>query len=202
MAQFGFRMSLPPVVKNLLIANVVVFLAQFVFAKQGYPLEPYLALQPLGSGEFRIWQLVSHMFMHGGIAHILFNMLGLWMFGSVLENHWGAKRFFQFYMICGLAAGVAHLLFSNGSAIGASGAIMGIFAAFAYLFPETPLYLYFIPIPIKAKWAMPGLILIDVFSAISPRMDDNVAHWAHIGGALAGIVLVLIWNKTNRKTFY
>ncbi len=202
MAQFGFGTSVPPVVKNLIIANVVVFLAQFVFAQQGYSLEPLFALQPLGSGYFRVWQLVTHMFMHGGIWHIVFNMFGLWMFGSILENHWGPKRFFQFYMICGLVAGITHLIFSNGAAIGASGAIMGVFAGFAYLFPETPLYLYFIPIPIKAKWLMPGLILMDVFSAISPRMDDNVAHWAHIGGALAGLVLVMIWNKTNRKTFY
>lgn len=202
MAQFGFGTSLPPVVKNLIIANVVVFLAQFVLEQQGYSLIPLFALQPLGSGDFRVWQLVTHMFMHGGFMHILFNMFGLWMFGSLLENYWGPKRFFQFYMICGLIAGLAHLVFSNGSAIGASGAIMGIFAGFAYLFPETPLYLFFVPIPIKAKWAMPGLILIDVFSAISPRLDDNVAHWAHIGGALAGLALVLIWNKTNRKTFY
>lgn len=203
MAQFGFGASLPPVVKNLIIANVVVFLAQFVFEQQGYPLEPLFALWALRSGLFQVWQLVTHMFMHGGIWHIVFNMFGLWMFGSVLENHWGSKRFFQFYIICGLIAGIAHLLFTNtGYAIGASGAIMGVFAGFAYLFPETPLYIYFIPIPIKAKWAMPGLILVDVFSAVSPKTGDNVAHWAHIGGAVAGLLLVMIWNKTNRKTFY
>jgi membrane associated rhomboid family serine protease len=204
MAQFGLGNSLPPVVKNLLIANVVVFLAQFVSEQQGYQLafNTFFALQPIQSGDFKIWQLVTHMFMHGGIWHIVFNMFGLWMFGSILENHWGSKRFFQFYMICGIIAGIAHLVFSNGAAIGASGAIMGIFAAFAYLFPNTPLYLYFIPIPIKAKWAMPGLILVDVFSAISPRTNDNVAHWAHIGGALAGLALVIFWNRTKRKTFY
>ncbi len=200
MAQFGMGTSVPPVVKNLLIANVLVFAAQYLFELQGISLETF-ALQPLGYGEFRIWQLVTHMFMHGSILHLVFNMLGLWMIGTILENHWGAKRFFQFYMICGLAAGVAHLIFSNGSAIGASGAIMGIFAAFAYLFPETPLYLYYV-LPVKAKWLMPGLIAVDVFSAISPRTDDHIAHWAHIGGALAGLVLVIIWNKTNRKNFY
>ncbi|MEO5995062.1 MAG: rhomboid family intramembrane serine protease [Chitinophagaceae bacterium] len=202
MTQFGIRESLPPVVKNLLIANVLVFLAQFVFEQQGFTLEPLFALHPIESGDFRIWQLVTHMFMHGGFFHILFNMFGLWMFGSILENYWGSKRFFQFYIICGLVAGAAHLTFSNGSAIGASGAVMGVFAAFAYLFPNTPLFLMFIPIPIKAKWAMPGLILIDVFGAIAPRTGDNIAHWAHIGGALAGLCLVLIWNKKNRKTFY
>jgi membrane associated rhomboid family serine protease len=200
MAQFGFDRSLPPVVKNLLIANVLVFIAQFLFSY--YDVIDLFALQPLQSGQFRIWQLVTHMFMHGGFTHIFFNMIGLWMFGRELEYRWGPKRFLQFYFICGLAAGITHLLLSNGSAIGASGAVMGIFAAFAYLFPETPMYFFFIPVPIKAKWLMPGLILIDVFGAIAPRMGDNVAHWAHVGGALAGLIMVLIWNRTNRKTFY
>ena len=202
MAQFGLRDSLPPVVKNLLIANVLVFLAQ-----QVYTLEPLFALWPVQSGNFWPWQLVTMMFMHGNFVHILFNMIGLWMFGSILENYWGAKRFLQFYVICGLVAGCAHLLSaylsnSDGYAIGASGAVMGIFAGFAYLFPNTPLYLMFIPIPIKAKWAMPGLILIDVFGAIAPQEGDNIAHWAHIGGAAAGLCLVILWNKRNRKTFY
>lgn len=125
------------------------------------------------------------------------------MFGPILEKSWGSKRFFQFYIICGLVAGGAHLLFAHyGYAVGASGAIMGVLAAFAYLFPQTDLFIYFIPIPIKAKWAIPGLILLDVFGAISPSMDDNVAHWAHIGGAVAGLLIVIFWNKTNRKTFY
>ena len=202
MAQFGIRENLPPVVKNLIIANVVVFLAQVVFEQQEMPLEPMFALRPLSSGEFRPWQLVTHMFMHGGMFHILFNMFGLWMFGSILENYWGPKRFLQFYVICGLVAGTAHLLLSDGSAIGASGAVMGVFAAFAYLFPNTPLYLMFIPIPIKAKWLMPALILVDVFGAVAPQQGDNIAHWAHIGGALAGLALVMIWNKRNRNTFY
>ncbi len=202
MAQFGLRESLPPVVKNLLIANILVFLAQ-----QVYTLEPLFALQPVQSGLFWPWQLITMMFMHGSITHILFNMIGLWMFGSILENYWGAKRFLQFYIICGLVAGCAHLLFayisdSDVGAIGASGAIMGIFAGFAYLFPNTPLYIMLIPIPIKAKWAMPGLIAVDLFSAIAPREGDMVAHWAHIGGAVAGLGLVMFWNKRNRKTLY
>lgn len=200
--QGGFQ-SLPTVTKNLLIANVVVFVAQFLAEKQGIDLVTWGGLWSVDSGNFKVWQLVTHMFMHGGFFHILFNMFGLYMFGAILENRWGPKRFFNFYMICGLVAATTQLLFGGfGVAIGASGAVMGIFAAFAYLFPNTPLYIMFIPIPIKAKFVIPGLILLDIFGAVSPRTSDNVAHWAHLGGALAGLALVIFWNKTNRKTFY
>ena len=207
MAQYRATESLPPVVKNLLIANGLVFLAQSIFKNQyiffGHSLEEWGALHPLKSGYFRIWQLVTHMFMHADILHILFNMFGLWMFGRILENFWGPKRFFQFYMICGLMAGVAHLLLGSsvGFAYGASGAVMGVFAAFAYLFPNTPLFLMFIPIPVKAKWAIPGLMAIDLFSGIAQMPGDNIAHWAHLGGAAAGLLLVIFWNLKNRKTF-
>lgn len=199
MAQFRTQDSLPAVVKNLLIANAIVFLAQFVFEQQGVMLEEWGALWSLQSGYFRVWQLVTHMFMHGGIMHIFFNMFGLYMFGRILESFWGPKRFFQFYMICGIFAGITQLLFSTGAdyAIGASGAVMGIFAAFAFLFPDIPLYLFFIPIPIKAKWAIPGLMALDLFGAIAPQ-QDNIAHWAHLGGAAAGLVLALIWKRKNR----
>ncbi|MBC7904705.1 MAG: rhomboid family intramembrane serine protease [Gemmatimonadaceae bacterium] len=208
MANFGGGglANFPPVVKNLLIANVIVFIAQKIFANQAIPLEYYGALWSIDSGNFKIWQLVTHMFMHDQnlFIHILFNMLTLWMFGSSLENFWGAKRFLQFYFICGIAAGCAQLLMTTGTsyAVGASGAVMGVMAAFAYLFPNTSLFMMFIPIPIKAKYAIPGLMLLDIFGAVSPRAGDNVAHWAHLGGALAGFILVLIWNKTNRKNFY
>ncbi|KIC91196.1 MULTISPECIES: rhomboid family intramembrane serine protease [unclassified Flavihumibacter] len=196
--------SLPPVVKNILIANVVIFFAQFIFEKQGIFLEQWGALFPYQSPHFRIWQLVTHMFMHAGLFHILFNMFALYMFGAMLENLWGPKRFLNFYMICGIVAGIAQLLLDPNFdlAVGASGAIMGILAAFAYLFPNTPLYLMFIPIPIKAKYAIPGLMALDLFGAIGRVPGDNIAHWAHLGGALAGFIMVLLWNKTNRNTFY
>lgn len=206
----GGLQSLPMVTRNLLIINVLVYLAQWVTAQQGIvtadgvPLmEWWGALWSFDSGNFKIWQLITHMFMHGGFFHLLFNMFGLYMFGAILENYWGSKRFFNFYMICGLVAGAAQLfLGGSGVALGASGAVMGIFAGFAYLFPNTPLYLMFIPIPIKAKFVIPGLILVDLFGAVSPNMTSNIAHWAHLGGALAGLLLVIFWNKTNRKTFY
>lgn len=200
MAQFRTTESIPPVVKNLLIANALVFLAQFVFEQQGVLLEEWGALWPLHSGYFKIWQLITHMFMHGGFMHIFFNMFGLYMFGRYLETYWGPKRFFQFYMICGILAGITQLLLSSGEgpAIGASGAVMGIFAAFAFLFPNVPLFLFFIPIPIKAKWAIPGLMALDLFGAIAPQ-QDNIAHWAHLGGAVAGLGLAMIWKSRNRS---
>jgi membrane associated rhomboid family serine protease len=204
--------TVPPVVKNLLIINGLVWLAQIVFGKQHIFLEEYGALFPVQSGNFRVWQLITYQFMHqaldeaGGIvfAHIIFNMFALWMFGSILETFWGGKRFITFYLLCGIFAGIAQLIMQNsgGYAIGASGAIMGVSAAFAYLFPNTELYIMFIPIPIKAKYVIPGFIALDLFSGLNNTAGDNVAHWAHLGGALAGLIIVIIWNKTNKKDFY
>jgi membrane associated rhomboid family serine protease len=132
-------------------------------------------------------------------------MFALWMFGRILENVWGPKRFLLFYFICGIGAAAAHLLiqYLNGGiapVVGASGAIMGVFAAFAYLFPNTEMYFLFIPFPIKAKWMVIGLAAFDLFGGISG--GDNIAHFAHLGGALTGFILVLIWNRTNRRRFY
>jgi membrane associated rhomboid family serine protease len=168
------------------------------------------------------------MFAHGPIYHILFNMFALWMFGRILENVWGPKKFLLFYLVCGIGAAACHLIIqyfrceellhmfqanpmdpkiSNllgalSTAVGASGAIMGLLAAFAYLFPNTELYIMFIPVPIKAKWVVIGMAAIDLFGGVANLNGDNVAHFAHLGGALTGFILVLIWNKTNRRTFY
>ena len=198
--------NFPPIVKNLIIINVLVWLAQNVFDEK-YNLTAKLALYPFNTPLFQPYQIATHMFAHGPLYHILFNMFGLWMFGKVLENVWGPKRFLLFYLICGVGAAVVHLgveYFTGGysAAVGASGAIMGIFAAFGYLFPNTKLYIMFIPIPVKAKWAMIGLAAIDLFGGVAKVSGDNIAHFAHLGGALTGIILVMIWNKTNRKTFY
>jgi membrane associated rhomboid family serine protease len=201
--------SIPPVIKNLLIINGLVWLAQIASVRQGFPLEYYGALWGFETGNFKIWQLVSYMFMHQAVysngdiafAHILFNMFALWMFGSNLERFWGAKRFLTFYLLCGLAAGITQLVMQrDGTAVGASGAIMGIMAGFAYLFPNTEMFIMFIPIPIKAKYVVPGFMALDLFGGISG--GDNIAHWAHLGGAFAGLIIVIIWNKTNKKTFY
>ncbi len=191
--------SLPPVVKTLIIINVAVFIAQSILGITGY-----LMLYPLGDPRFSSYQMLTHMFTHGGLFHIFFNMFALWMFGRPLENIWGAKRFLAFYMICGVGAAVLHLIVEYASgggspAVGASGAVMGIFVAFALLFPNTELYLMFIPIPIKAKWAMLGLIAFDLFGGI--QGTDNIAHFAHLGGALTGAIMVWNWNR-DRSRFY
>lgn len=197
--------SFPPIVKNLIIINVLVFVAG-MFLEGQFDLLNEFALKPIGVG-FLPYQLATHMFTHASITHILFNMFGLWMFGRVLENVWGPKRFLLFYLICGVGAAAAHLAvqyFTGGysAAVGASGAVMGILAAFAYLFPNTELYLMFIPIPIKAKWAVLGMILLDLFLGVGQVSGDNIAHFAHLGGAATGFILVLIWNRTNRRRFY
>ena len=205
----------PPAIKNLIIINVLVWIAQLLYDPR-FNLTAKIGLWPIGSDHFRPWQIVTHMFAHaayntdifgnptGGIIfyHILFNMFALWMFGRILENVWGSKRFLIFYMICGLGAAVAQLATNSGMAVGASGAVMGVLVAFAMTFPNTELYIMFIPIPIKAKWAILGLIAIDLFGGIYQVQGDSIAHFAHLGGALTGFILLKIWNKNNRKTLY
>ena len=204
MTEFRSRnfQALPIVIKNLLIINTLMFLAT-VTLDDTLGLYEKLALFPIRSELFKPYQLITYMFMHGGWWHLIFNMFVLWMFGAQLENFWGPKRFLIFYLICGVAAGVCELIFTpNGSAVVASGAIMGVFAAFGYLFPNNLLIFFPIPIPIKAKWAVIGLMALDLFGGVSNNPSDNVAHFAHLGGAVTGIILVWIWNKSNRKTFY
>ena len=190
-----------PVVLNLVIINALVFFLQMMFDGDNEQLTAKLALFPYESPFFKPYQLVTHMFTHGGIGHLFFNMFALWMFGSMLERSWGPKRFFIFYFACGLAAAAAHLILENAPAVGASGAIMGLFGAFAYLFPNTELIIFPFPVPVKAKWAVAVMAAIDLFSGIAPGAS-NVAHFAHLGGLAMGLLLVIIWNKTNKRTFY
>lgn len=191
-----------PVVLNLIIINALVFVAQMVFDST-WDLTNKLALYPYNNG-FKPYQLVTHMFAHSpqNYFHIIFNMYALWMFGSVLERIWGAKKFLIFYLVCGLAAGLTQMFFAGGgAAIGASGAIMGLLAAFAYTFPNTQFYILPIPFPIKAKYMAAIFAAIDLFGGFSGS-TDNVAHFAHLGGLVMGFILVIIWNKTDKKTFY
>lgn len=190
-----------PVVLNLIIINALVWFAQFAL-DSSLQVTGHLALYPYGSPLFEPYQLVTHMFTHGGWGHILFNMFALWSFGTLLERSWGPKRFLIFYLACGLAAGLAHLVFENVPAVGASGAVMGLFAAFAYLFPNSELILFPIPFPVKAKYAVAVMAGIDLFGGVNPTTGGNIAHFAHLGGLAMGFILVIIWNKTNRKTFY
>ena len=191
-----------PIVLNLIIINGLIFIAQMVMDKS-YELTNLLALYPYDSGLFKPYQLVTHMFAHANFLHILFNMYGLWMFGTVLERSWGPKRFLIFYFACGLAAGIAQtLLVHNSAAIGASGAVMGLLGAFGYLFPNTQFFIIPFPFPIKAKYLVAIVAAIDLFGGFHPGGADNIAHFAHLGGLVMGLLLVIIWNKTNKKTFY
>jgi len=203
MSQYGNSMQkTTPVALNLIIINALVYVAQLVLDKT-MNFTNTIALYPYDSGAFEPYQLVTYMFAHDptNFFHILFNMYALWMFGSVLERVWGPKRFLIFYLACGLAAGLTQMFIGN-PVIGASGAVMGLLAAFAYLFPNTQFYILPFPFPIKAKYMVAIYIAIDLFGGLHPGAADNVAHFAHLGGLVMGFILVIIWGKTNKKTFY
>jgi membrane associated rhomboid family serine protease len=190
-----------PVVKNLIVMNVVAFIAMHLITV--IPIAEWGPMYYYKSAYFRPFQFVTSMFLHGSIGHIFFNMFTLFSFGTMLERVWGSKRFLIFYLTCGLLAGIAQQLVGNfGAVLGASGAIMGLMAAFAYLFPNTELMLMFIPVPIKAKYMVAIIVALDLFGGYASHPADNVAHFAHLGGALAGFILVYIWNKSNKRTFY
>jgi len=237
---------LPPVVKNLLILNGLFFLASMVLESQyKIDLSDILGLHFPLSERFRSYQLVSYMFMHATFSHLFFNMFALWMFGNVLENFWGSKRFLTYYMITGIGAAVVQLVVTyfrleslysqvspedltlvlskgqevyaegknfidgtmgeiniliNNSTIGASGAVFGILLAFGMLFPNTLLYIYF-AIPIKAKWFVVLYGAAELFFGIANNPNDNVAHFAHLGGMLFGFILIMFWKK-NKKTIF
>jgi membrane associated rhomboid family serine protease len=224
--------AIPPVIKNLIIVNVLVFFAQNIFENSpSFNMMNLFALHDVHSVYFRPHQLVTHLFMHGSFGHLFFNMFALWMFGSMLENVWGSKRFLIFYVVSGLGAAFLHLavlyfemenimaifrqlpasqqnelLYSrefkvNMPTVGASGAVFGCLAAFGYLFPNSLLYVYFL-FPIKAKWFVLIYAGLELWMGVQNTAGDNVAHWAHLGGGLAGFLLVLYWNKNNRRNFY
>lgn len=262
-------MNVTPVVKQLLIINVLFFIgSQMVPAA-----ETYFALYSFQSTNFRFWQPITHMFMHGGIMHIAFNMFALYSFGSALEHFWGGKKFLFFYISCGLGAAMLQLginylelqqllegaadlnltegtlseilnatvadntvyrpdlfeielrnilenggkinalnqesfnsLFSSAQSVqipmvGASGAIYGLLVAFAFMVPNAELALMFIPIPIKAKYFVPGLLLVDLFLGVSGKSifggGSGIAHFAHIGGAIVGFLMMWSWKKNQ-----
>lgn len=184
----------PKVVRNLLIINVIVFLAELALERQGlYYYTNLFALNPIGSGRFHIWQLVTYMFMHGSWDHLLLNMFALWMFGYIIENYWGWKRFLIYYMVCGIGAGLLNLLVPGwGITVGASGAVYGILLAFGMMFPNEYIYLYFL-LPIKAKWFVIIYAVIELLEGIF--VMDGIAHFAHLGGMLFGLLLILYWKK-------
>ena len=231
--------NISPVVKNLLIINILCFIPSLMFTHNFDPILDPVAMHfgafYFDSPSFKPWQIITYMFVHGGWAHILFNMFALFSFGPIVEYTMGSKKFFNFYFICGIGAiafqmlvqgievhGItgaftishpelqtsymqfgekAQQLFDiyNGPVVGASGAIFGVLIAFGMLYPNMELMIMFIPVPIKAKYIIPVYILIELTLGVGQFGGDNVAHFAHLGGALLGFIMVKAWGlkKTN-----
>ena len=247
-------MRLTETVKQLLIINIIMFIGASLSGDVAYSL---FGLHFPKSESFHFWQVISHMFMHGGLSHILFNMLALWMFGVAIEGVLGSKRFLFFYISCGLGAAIIQIIFLyfnfysnleilinagydssqifeilnqgkystawsgvlgegnllsfmssfNSLMVGASGAIMGVLVAFGMFFPESNLMLIFFPVTIKAKYFIPGIIILDLISAISGFSffsPSNTAYVAHLGGALTGFLIMYYWkrNQFNSNRWY
>ncbi len=271
---------LPEVVKNLLIINGILYLALVVMRSRGIDLNDILGLHYFEAEKFRVYQIVSYMFMHGNFMHIFFNMFAVWMFGAAIENVWGPKRFLTYYIITGLGAAVAHYAivyyemqpalayfddyianpsFSNLQTlltsdafrsfsstdmidnynaftrefnslqavnpaealqlsveymkqlkvdalnapvvVGASGAVFGLLLAYGMIFPNSIIYIYF-ALPIKAKYFVILYGALELFSGIANVPGDNVAHFAHLGGLVTGLILILYWRNQNRKRMH
>ncbi len=275
----GFNV-LPPVIKNLLIINGIFFIATLIAEQKfNYDLSDLLGLHYFFSDAFRPHQIITYMFMHAGFAHIFFNMFALWMFGNVLENFWGGKRFLIYYVVCGLGAALLHYtvhyfeiqptlralndymlnpstdkleglfvagyikitstdmaqhlqpildefrkneMTGNAQAalqssidlvieykkeflnepvvVGASGSIFGLLLAFGMMFPNTMIYMYFL-FPIKAKWFVIIYGAIELFGAVNPSQNDNIAHYAHLGGMLFGFIMIKLWQKKGGQPY-
>jgi len=266
----GFKL-LPPVVKNLLIINGLLFLGSVSLGNSlGFDLTKLLGLSYFGSEYFAPYQYVTHLFMHGDFSHLFFNMFALWMFGNVLENLWGPKKFLIFYFVCGLGAAALHTLINwitissiqdafiaykntpspeafaifvkdyvpeysanvagfiqnwridlhnqsfinetykfiqdriteriNIPTVGASGAIFGLLLAFGMMFPNSLLYVYF-AIPVKAKYFVIFYGAIELYAGVMNEPGDNIAHFAHLGGMLFGLLLIIYWRKKRHKRY-
>lgn len=213
-------LRLTPVVKNLLIINVLFFIAQVIAQKFGavaefatcYPgydvglkkdiVTGYLAMWNVTTLCFKPYQLFTYMFLHDtrDIFHILFNMMGLVFFGPILESYWGTKKFTLFYMITGLGAGIFYMLmnfyFGTGFSImlGASGAVYGVLTAFGLTFPNMELRLLFLPVSFKAKYMVLIMGLMTIYSSFKASAHDNTAHFAHLGGIVIAIIMIQFWR--------
>jgi membrane associated rhomboid family serine protease len=194
----------PPVTRTLLIANVAIFLLQQLFPD---PMLMHFALWPLGSRElqeggtigFEIWQLVTYGFLHGGLEHLLFNMLALWMFGGAIENLFGSRPFAFYYLACVVGAAIAQLMvvhFITGDfhpTLGASGGVFGLLLAFGMMFPHQRIMLLFPPIPMPAWVFVTGYGAIELYLGVT-RSQEGVAHFAHLGGMAAGYLIIQYWR--------
>lgn len=220
--------NLPTITKNLLIINVLAFLASYVFSTRGIDFNNIFGLHFFLAPDFHIYQFLTYMFMHGGWSHLFFNMFALWMFGCVMENTWGPKKFLFYYIVCGVGAGLMQetvqfvqyameglsayqqvrtadaimpmgQFLNSWTTVGASGAIYGILLGFGMLYPEERIFIIPIPFPIKAKWFVLFYVAVELFSAMSTS-NDGVAHFAHLGGMLFGYLLIRYWRTHPQVT--
>lgn len=208
--------KLPPATLNLIIINGLVWLAELVFLRFGYNLIDLLGMHYFEAPNFSFWQLFTYAFLHddSSISHLFFNMFALFMFGGQIERLWGSRRFLIFYGVCALTAALTQqivwyfglhemALLSGGYAteqyvtVGASGAIFGLLLAFGMLFPNAAIFIFFIPIPIKAKYFVVFYGIIELLLGIK-GMASGVAHFAHVGGMIGGLILVLLWRKKGK----
>lgn len=235
----SFLSPLPPVVKNLLIINVLIWLVMALSPAANATFNKYFALYYFSSEAFRPYQLFTYMFLHGNFMHLFFNMFALFMFGRTIEMTMGSSRFLFYYISCGIFAALVQMgvfaiyihnitellplevvakvkeqglqiiregynysdpdlgrlnAFINTPMVGASGAIYGVLLAFGFLFPNLPIYIFFIPVPIKAKWLVIGYFLLELMYGISGTAD-SVAHFAHLGGMISGFLLLIYWKR-------
>jgi membrane associated rhomboid family serine protease len=211
--RFSFGYGLTPVIKNLMIIMGAVFLLQKIFEIgniqiYSYYFLYYLALVPiLVWKEYFLWQLGTYIFLHGGVFHLLFNLLALWMFGGELENYWGSKKFLRYFLFCGIGAGICTVLFTpeiyqRVPVIGASGAIYGLLLAFGWLFPNRLIYIYFL-FPIRAKYFVIIFGFIEFFSSIEGA-GGGIAHVTHLGGLIFGFFYMaypMIRQKLRREYY-
>ncbi len=200
----------PPVVQNLLIINCLGLMATTIFPGLVQHLALHTPQYYMGTFSyqveyFKLYQVVTYMFLHGNLSHLLFNMLALWMFGRTLENVMGSKRFLTYYMICGVGAAALQLAIGLVSpyylTVGASGAVFGLLLAFGVLFPNVEILLLIPPIPIKAKWFVVIYGVMELILGMGNFAGDNVAHFAHLGGMIWGLLLLLWWRSKGYIRF-
>ena len=220
-------MRIPPVTKNILIITTLCFFASVVSQRYGIDLNNLLGLHFFMASDFNLVQLITYMFMHANFQHIFFNMFAVWMFGRIMETEWGSKRFLIFYLLCGIGAGLTQELcqfvhyemvlakYSTVNmggiivpmsvfldeivTVGASGAVYGILLGYGLTFPDNALFIIPFPFPIKAKWLVLGYVILELGLGIRQNAADNVAHFAHLGGMLAGFLIMLYWKRKDRK---
>ena len=234
----------PTITKNLIIINILCIFAATVAGEYGVNLNDVLGLHYVGSEKFRLYQLITYMFMHSGFEHIFFNLFAVWMFGRILETVWGPKRFLFYYIACGIGAGLVQevtlyfefkdymadmaqfmqypsgaMISINGIArsaeqwivlcqqvinaptVGASGAVYAILLAFGMLFPNQEMFIFPLPMPIKAKWLIIGYFVLEIYLGLTG--NDGIAHFAHLGGMIFGFLFIMYWrNNRQNGQFY